>query len=305
MCAKKPKSYTHDKTSDQCNFLLKSVFGITTGEENDTIYPPLVCNHCYLTMRQLQLAKGTGCFRDTDLVPHEWSPHTTDCQLCSDPITAPRGRPRKRKPKGRPSDDDTYHWLKKTLHHLNNLHTCKYADRSLEVGAFLPTTYLDNLLCRVCNMIPNEPVQIKGCQHVLCKNCVCSACEREEAITCCTCNTPLTPESLQLPSGLVSKCLDSLLIRCIHNCGQILELQHLAKHLESRCTHLPLPSPSKVTTVGQLLSLETDNPSQLQSHTTNLLVEKLVPPTLTCRSSTGKVYLGYSKCSLYRGVLIS
>ena len=28
-------------------------------------------------------------------------------------------------------------------------------------------------------MIPNEPVQIQGCQHVLCKNCVCIVLVRE------------------------------------------------------------------------------------------------------------------------------
>ena len=38
MCAKKPKSYAHDKTSDRLEgcFWDPAVFGITTGEENDT-----------------------------------------------------------------------------------------------------------------------------------------------------------------------------------------------------------------------------------------------------------------------------
>ncbi len=68
------------KKSEQCKTALLSVFGIDVGEESEAVYPPL-CHTCYLTLRQLQNAKETERFRETDLVPRTWSPHDSQCQV--------------------------------------------------------------------------------------------------------------------------------------------------------------------------------------------------------------------------------
>ena len=70
----KCKGYTHNKISEQCKAALLSAFGLDVGEENEAVYPPLVCHTCYLTLRQLQNAKETERFRETNLVPRRWSP---------------------------------------------------------------------------------------------------------------------------------------------------------------------------------------------------------------------------------------
>lgn len=54
VCGKKPRCYFHDKNSDNCREALASVFSIATGKEDENIYPPKVCNHCYLTLNQLR-----------------------------------------------------------------------------------------------------------------------------------------------------------------------------------------------------------------------------------------------------------
>lgn len=177
VCGHKPKGYAYEKGSSQCSAVLSSVFGITVGEDNDDTHPPVVCNQCYLTMRQLHTAKETGRYRGTDLTPNLWSPHSPNCQLCDAP-PMPRRRPKK-KAKGRPSGDNIHHWSQKVTHHLSNLHTHKYAESSLEVSNFLSNPYLEYCVCQICKSVPSEPVQILGCQHLLCKGCVYRVCTEE------------------------------------------------------------------------------------------------------------------------------
>lgn len=292
VCGKKPKGYTHDKQSDVCKAALLCAFQIVVEQENDEVYPSVVCHCCYLTLRQLQLAKETGHYRETDLVPQTWSQHSDLCQLCVNTPTTPRGRPKKRKAIGRPKADDIHQQSRRVLHHLGNLHTHKYAECALEVTHFLPSAYLEYLHCQMCTSIPNEPVQVRGCQHLMCLACVSSACKDEKNTLACPCNSlPVLAVDLHLPSVLTQKCLDSLLIRCTKGCGEIIQLKDLMNHVNSICTDTPIPSPSSIT-VEQLLQLHSDNlPSQLRANTTSLLVEKVFPSNgpLTCRSSSGKV----------------
>jgi hypothetical protein len=244
------------------------------------------------------MARETGRYRETNLVPMIWAAHSNTCHLCEIPSTVPRGRPKKKKIKGRPAADDFHRWSSKVTHHIRNLHTPVYAETPLEMSHFQPSPYLDILSCQLCNSIPNEPIQILECQHLVCKGCLYKV--EKEPISCRCTDRPLVAESLCPPSDLVCKCLDSLLICCDLGCGEVLELQYLLKHKNSKCTDVPIPPPSKVS-VEQVLQLPT--PSQLQAHTTSLIVEKLVPVNghLTCRSSTGKVQRGV----LTSGVIIS
>ena len=288
MCAKKCKGYTHQKNSKQCKEALLSVFSIKVADENDDIYPPLVCHCCYLTLRQIQGAMEAKRFRETDLVPHVWSPHSDSCQLCQDAYTIPRGRPRKRKAKGRPSDSDTHHHYRKLMHHLSTLSIPKYALSNVHISHFFPTPYLDNVICQICKMVPSQPVQILSCHHLICVSCLQSESTTEGEVSCPCNSQAIHAIDVSVPSDLSSKVLGSLLLHCEKGCGQVVEFRHYNQHRESQCEHIPVPPPSKIT-VEQLLQLETT--SLLHTNTMGLLIEKLIPSTgsVTFRSPTGKV----------------
>jgi hypothetical protein len=178
-------------------------------QESEDIHPPLVCNSCYLTMRQLHIAKETGRYRETGLVPRVWEPHLdNNCHLCEAPSATPRGQPKKRRLRADPPL--AISTIGSTRSHTTS-HTQKNSDSPLEVSYFLPSPYIEHLSCKICNSIPSEPIQILGCQHLLRKGCIYKVCEGEgQALTCHCNNTPLEAESLCLPSELVCKCLDSL-----------------------------------------------------------------------------------------------
>jgi hypothetical protein len=139
------------------------------------------------------------------------------------------------------------------IHHLTTLNTPNYAQTPLNRSHFLTTPHLDDYACRLCQCIPNQPLQIFPCQHFLCMSCVRHLCGSEKDITC-PCN----------------------------------ELQELGAHIDSGCTEVHLPPPSKVT-VEQLLQLPPS--SWLYTAIMGLVAEKitLTSTPVTLRSSSGKV----------------
>ena len=76
-----------------------------------------------------------------------------------------------------------------------------------------------------------------------CVQCILSVCETNTPLYCCT-TTPVTA----LPSPLVVKLLDSLLVQCKNGCGEVMEQKHL-KNLYN-CTTIEIP-PSQWTTCCQ------------------------------------------------------
>ena len=285
VCGKKPKGYMYKKTSSACKEALLEVFNIAAEREDNDIYPELVCNPCHLTLRQLCDARKEGRPRETDLVPQNWIPHTDNCPLCQDAPKVTRGRPKKRKAVG--SLDDTHNRGRKIMHRLSNLHTPKYADHTLHISHFLSTPHLTHLTCNLCQCVPNEPIQLLGCQHLMCVACVRSRCEAETVT--CACSTALSGDNFGVPSTLTHSLLESLLIHCTTGCGQVMELRHLKAHISSSCTNT-IPPKLSTLTVQQLLDLQSDSNSELTTSALSLLIEKVAPgETLVCRSSSGRV----------------
>ncbi len=274
VCGVKCKGYTHNKNSEQCKTALLSAFGIDVGEESETVYPPLVCHTCYLTLRQLQNAKETEMFRETKLVPQTWSPHNNQCQVCQDAGVAPRGRPKKRKAKGRPSEDDIHYHNRKLMHHLGTLKTPTYARSTIPTSQFLSTPYLPDLSCQICKSIPIQPIQLLSCHHFLCLSCIQTQSKNDSEISCPCNNKVLSVADVDSPSKLSLKILGGLLVQCDRGCGQVVELENFMQHVDSGCTNVPVPLPSKIT-VEQLLELEL--PSNLLTQTMGLVVDKLIP----------------------------
>ena len=80
VCGNKPKGYKH--CTDTCQGILSSVFGLDVTAESDHIYPPVVCNSCYLTMREPEKAKQKGAARATNLALYSWTPHIEESCPC-------------------------------------------------------------------------------------------------------------------------------------------------------------------------------------------------------------------------------
>lgn len=190
----------HHTNSDLCKAALSSAFGIAAETESDYIYPKIVCHCCYLTLRQIQTARDTGRYRETELVPRTWLPHGDPCSVCHDAPTTPCGRPRKIKAKGRPRDDDLDHQRRKIVHHLSTLRTHTFSDCALDNAYFLTSPHLQHLSCQLCLTIPNEPLQIISCQHhILCMSCIRSGCEKE-ALVCPCSSIPIRTDCIGIPS---------------------------------------------------------------------------------------------------------
>ena len=259
VCGNRIKTYKHNKIKEVCKGALSKLFDIAVEEEDEFVSPPFVCHCCYLTLSQVLNAKESGQFRETDLTPKVWAPHTDTCQICENAQIIQRGRPKKRKAKGRPSVDDCHYQGRKIVHRLSHLNIHKYVDCEPPLQYFLTTPHLDHFSCQICHSIPTEPIQLLGCQHLMCTSCIRNQCENEAII--CSCGNPVYAESICLPSNFV------------------------------------VPSPLSIT-VEQLLELQSKNsPSQLRAQTVGLLVEKLAPSngSLTCRSSLGQVSVKFNR----------
>lgn len=286
VCGKKPtKGYVHKKYSDKCQEVLSSVLGLEVSTESEDIYPPGVCNGCYLILRQ----KHKGDIMATNLTPYMWHPHNDEeCQICT-ALPSTGGKPKRRKVtlevKGRPSSEDNTRAILAKLGDLNIPH---YASTPLSTTFFLSTPTLSDLICTICQCIPNEPVEISTCRHYMCKSCIASSCENGDILACQCTNTAIKASHLNSPPALVIKLYENLLVSC--KCRQVIELKTLEQHLASKCTKVEIPPPSNVT-VHNLLQSICDTPSQMQTHTTGLLVDKLLPHngSLTYKSPSGKV----------------
>ena len=145
VCGKKPKGYIHKKISEACQSLLSSELDIhTASTEPDNIYPPGVCNSCYLILKQ----KQKGEIMATNLVEHTWVPHDEECQICTAPPSA-GGKPKRRKitleVKGRPNSSDT---TRAILAKVATLTIPHYADTPFNTTAFIRNPILEDLTCR-------------------------------------------------------------------------------------------------------------------------------------------------------------
>ena len=95
-----------------------------------------------------------------------------------------------------------------------------------------------------------------------CVQCILSVCETNTPLYCCT-TTPVTA----LPSPLVVKLLDSLLVQCKNGCGEY----------GTEAFEKPLIAPQLKSSHHSGQPAANPTPSQMQTHTLGLLVDKLMP----------------------------
>jgi hypothetical protein len=288
ICAQKIKSYKHDKTLDGCCSLLLLAFGIEVVGESEDVYPPFVCHQCFRTLQKIKKSKETRVAFKTTLSPSEWIPHsdsedqTQTCTVCNNLYF----RHKKTKSQGRPCNEDITHISRNFMREVNDINPPQFSDIPLQISFFLPTPALEDLSCRHCNCIPNQPLEIQPCYHLFCATCIKRITETRNP-TCCNPDA-ITPADLSIPHPLVIKQLRSLLLSCPLLCGQVIQLEHLSKHLESNCRDADIP-PLSAISVHHVL--EAPLGSALEHHVMGKLASKFIPPTgsVTYKLPNGKV----------------
>ena len=290
VCGKRPKGYAHSKKSAICRSLLLFSFGLEVDGEPEDIYPTSICNSCFRSAQRIKSSKESGVLLESTLSVTSWLAHsdTPTCQICQPASGGGIGRPKKWKGKGRTCDDDTSHRSRAIMRAANNIQPPQYCPFALEASLFLPTQSLPRLQCQMCQCIPNTPLELSPCRHLICYSCVRSMTECG-TLTCKCDRKQLEGPDICLPHPVVLDLLGDLILTCPHNCGQVLQLQHLDAHLEANCTTTVTPPLSDIT-VQQLLDLPSG--SALETAALGKLVDKLVPSSgsFTLKSSTGKVY---------------
>ena len=136
-------------------------------------------------------------------------------------------------------------------------------------------------------MVPNQPLEIMPCHHLVCTNCVGKITEMR--ILTCTCSSyEISADNISIPHPIVLRLLGSLLLKCPLLCGQVVALEQLCKHLDSNCMDSDLPSLSNIT-VQQVL--ESPPGSTMERLVMGTLSSNFIPQngSVTYKLSNGKV----------------
>ena len=80
VCGRKPIGYLHSKYSKKCDSLLSTLLNISVTTESEDIYPPVVCNSCYITLKKTKEADKN--IVTTALSTFAWEPQSDYCQVC-------------------------------------------------------------------------------------------------------------------------------------------------------------------------------------------------------------------------------
>lgn len=273
----------HRKNSDACKSLILAAFGVDMASESKEVYPQLVCNNCYLSMKRIQKSKETGVTMKSNLSLSSWLPHSESCPVCtSDPISE---RHKKFVGSGRPRNDDICHLSREVMRAVNTINPPEYNKLPLKSTYFLPTHILPSVLCQHCSHIPNRPLELLPCHHLICISCIARITETQ--VLTCSCSS-VECQVIE-PHPLVIRVLDTLLLNCPGECGQIVPLKNLQQHQHVECARISQP-PLSLLTMQQVI----DSPqnSAVVEYCMGVLVEKFIPTagSASFRSpSTGKV----------------
>ena len=224
------------KGSDKAALI--EVFLCTSSDDPD-IHPSCYCMNCQLTLIRMRKAREDGKVYRTSMTvsPHTWEAHQeVGCTTCA--------MVRSRKPGGRPKKKRNIlgcpSYLTDHLHQVAGpRHTCSVL---LTRERFLPVSLggvsIDDLVCRVCKHILDEPIELP-CKHCLCCGCCIGLLTSNLlSISCPTCKGKheITVTSFTVPSPLTVKLLQQLVVHCEkEGCSKAVHLCDLRAHLASNC----------------------------------------------------------------------
>ena len=234
-------------------------------------------------MNRIKRSKESGVALKSQLTLSSWLPHSDEaCPVCDSEPTSQRLAGTRRGLVGRPRNDDVTHLSREVMRAVNNINPPQYSHLPLERAHFVPIPIIPRLVCQHCNCVPNRPIELLPCHHLMCVSCIATITETH--ILTCSCS-PVETEVVE-PHPVVIQLLQSLLLNCPKGCGQVITLQDLLQH---NCVR-KYPPPLNQITVQHLL----DSPpgSAVEQQAMGLLVEKFLPSggSVTYKSSSGKVH---------------
>ena len=124
----------------------------------------------------------------------------------------------------------------------------------------------EKLCCPICTLLLDRPIQLT-CGAIVCLQC----CQNwvmhrssDAPLSCPCCYThEFCSSQVRPPPGVIVSLVESLLVRCVRECGRLVKLEEYKKHLEANCRrHYQqcIHSPSKVT-LKEVLEKPTTSPA--------------------------------------------
>ena len=134
--------------------LLSTLLNISVTTESDDIFPSVVCNSCYITVKKAK-EDDTNILTST-IYQFLWEAHYDFWEICLEVGGDSSGGRLKRK--RRPRDDEPTFQRRKVMERISDLDSPEFANFPLDKCFFLPSLYLDDLSCYNCHCIPNQPI---------------------------------------------------------------------------------------------------------------------------------------------------
>ena len=198
---------------------LRKVFYVNTSNDCRSIHPPNFCLKCYSAVLNSRKRGSTT----TIIVFANWTSHLdTNCEICkhhedlkSGIIGKQKFISKKNVKKGRSSTNEL--WSQEKLNQIlesspkyNLPANIKYTDFSLSDNPNLALCK-----CFLCNNILNQPVIIKGCEHVFCFLCLGAILRGQSIInsTCPQCNQSIKVTDVT-PSNYINNMVHLLTLSC-------------------------------------------------------------------------------------------
>ena len=145
--------------------LLSTLLNISVTTESDDIFPSVVCNSCYITVRKM-----IPTYRHPQYInlhgKHTMISVKYAWRLVGIPVVG------RLKRKRRPKDDEPTFQHRKVMERISDLDSPEFANFPFDKCFFLPSLYLDDLSCYNCHCIPNQPIELTTCHHQLCMGCI-------------------------------------------------------------------------------------------------------------------------------------
>ena len=226
--------------------LLEEAFGVSVVEDEPEVHPPNFCNKCYLTAKRVSKSIREGKYTETNCRPQEWSSHSDNCKFCNAIEDKQHGgRPKKRRSAGRPS---------LVMHHIKGVAGKRLGGGNKlypDIFVELESVDIKNLLCCVCNMIVDCPVEV-SCGHLICMECCLHECTTEFCCPFCECTISSADKtSFSRVASALQQLLEGLQLHC-PVCHQLTHLGKLVEHQQSSCkTHTHVHEPTAHDIISQ------------------------------------------------------
>ena len=198
--------------ADRCDELEKT-FGVAVSRDSPDVHPVSFCHGCYNVLVRSRKAKEANKLYTPSVEVFSWNPHTSNCTVCDYFEKAARGgRPRKQKI-GRPSAISTH----SAIMHLHTTAPSTFFNavdvHSRTLQSATSSVSISDLVCPLCSLVVDRPIQLITCNKLVCLNCLCSSLSNNGFS--CIGDHLKDHNTMVCPSPVVMKIIGDLLVSCV------------------------------------------------------------------------------------------